>query len=107
MRGRIRLKKQFKAEPRRFSKQHPVPPGSLIRVREDNPGPHRALKGQQLRVGYYSKMDGLNVIWIVYADGQYGEATDHTYFNRHFEILREADEHDFFGVNRPKLETLP
>ena len=104
MRSRIRLKKQLKIDPRKFSKAHPIPPRSLIRVRDDNPGPHRALASQLLRVGFYRKTDGFNVIWIVYANGEYGETTNHTYFNRHFMVLKETSETDLYGTYRPSLQ---
>jgi hypothetical protein len=103
MRSRIKLKKQFGANPKKHSKARPIAPRSVIAVRESNPGPHRTLLGQLLRVGYYSKQDGLNVIWLVYEDGQYGETTSHQYLNRHFRVIVDSGETDFFGDSRPKL----
>jgi len=84
----------------------PIPPRSEIRVRSDNPGPYVDLLGSRLRVGYYSICDGLNVIWIVYPDGQYGETTDREHLRNHFEVGWRSDEQDMYGVNRPKLQPL-
>jgi hypothetical protein len=106
MRGRLKLKKQFRQNPRKYSKKNPVPPTTLIAVREDNPGPYSRLLNQTLRVGYYSKQDGLNVIWIVYPDGKYGESTDHACLNRFFRVISVPEETDFHGDNRTILQAI-
>jgi hypothetical protein len=106
MRSRVRLKKQFELNPKKYSKNHPIGPRSVISVREDNPGPHRNLIGQLIRVGYYSRQDGLNVIWIVYANGEYGETTTHSLLNRHFRVIVDSDETDPYGENRAMLPPL-
>jgi len=69
----IKRQKQYAAREKRvFAYQdrdiacNPVSPRSEIAVREDNPGPYVGLLGKRLRVSYYSRRDGLNVIWIVY-----------------------------------------
>jgi hypothetical protein len=106
MKSRVKLKKQFEASPRKFYKSQPISPCSVIAVRGDNQGPHRSLVGMVLRVGYYSKQDGTNVIWLVYPDGKYVETTDHCLLNRHFTVLTASEETDLFGVNRPPIAPL-
>lgn len=106
MKSRIALKKYFALNPRRFSKANPVPPRTSITVRHDNPGRYRSLLGQILRIGYYSKQDGLNTIWLVYPDGKYDESTTHAHLNRFFRILRVSEESDIHGEARPILSAL-
>jgi hypothetical protein len=106
MKSRVKLKKQFLASPRKFYKSRPISPGTVIAVREDNPGPHRSLMGMILRVGYYSKQDGTNVIWLVNPDGKYVETTDHRLLNRHFTVITVSEETDVFGANRPQIGSL-
>ena len=106
MKSRVKLKKQFEASPRKYYKSRPISPRTMIAVREDNPGPHRSLRGMVLRVGYYSKQDGTNVIWLVYPDGKYVERTDHRLLNRHFTVISASEETDLFGVDRPQIEPL-
>jgi hypothetical protein len=106
MRSRIRLKRQFKVSPKKYYKGRPIPPRSVIMVRKDNPGPHRSLLGIILRVGYYSKQDGTNVIWLVYPDGGYAEATTHALLNRHFTVLSVSENNDLFGVTQPEIQPL-
>jgi hypothetical protein len=106
MKSRVKLKKQFLASPRKFYKSRPISPRAVIAVREDNPGPHRSLIGMILRVGYYSKQDGTNVIWLVYPDGKYVETTDHRLLNRHFTVITASEETDVFGANRPQIGPL-
>jgi hypothetical protein len=103
MKSRIKLKKYFEVNPRRYYKTNPIPPRTVIAVREENPGPYRKLLGLTLRVGYYSRQDGLNVVWIVYPDGKYGETTTNQHINRHFRTLSASDETDVYGVDQPIL----
>ena len=106
MRSRLRLKRQFSLDPKSYFKNQPVPPRSEIVVREDNPGPYSRILGQRLRVGYYSKQDGLNVIWIVYPNAEYAETTNHMHLRRHFRVVVDSGESDYFGEHRPVLEPL-
>ena len=62
--------------------------------------------GMVLRVGYYSRQDGTNVIWLVYPDGRYNETPDHRFLNRHFNVVVPSPETDVFGMDRPKIEPL-
>jgi hypothetical protein len=106
MRSRIKLKKQFTLSPKKYYKTTPIRPRSVIAVREDNPGHHRSLLGLILRVGYYSKQDGTNVVWLVFPNGEYQQTTSQAYINRHFRIIHENDEPDLFGDERPILQSL-
>jgi hypothetical protein len=59
-----------------------------------------------LTIGYYSQQDGLNVIWIVYPDGKYGEATTHNHLNRFFQIISATNETDFYGTAKDRITAL-
>ena len=85
---------------------NPVCPRSEIAVREDNPGPYIDLLGKRLRVGYYRRRDGLNVIWIVYPNAAYGETTDHSHLRQFFKMVFDSGEADLYGDDRPVLEPL-
>ena|ERR1700744_5042244 len=103
MRSRIALKRYFAQNPKKYSKSNPVPPRTVFVVRRENPGPYKHLLEKLLRVGYYSKQDGLNCIWIVDEDGVYAEATVHQHLNRHFQVMSASDESDLYGEARPAL----
>jgi len=81
----------------------PVRPGSEIAVSEDKPGPYHSMLGQRLRVGYYGRNDGLNVIWIVFPNGEYGDTIDHSHLRKYFKVIRDSCDTDFYGDNSPAL----
>jgi len=85
---------------------NPIPPRSEIIVREENPGPYEYLRGKRLRVGYYSRRDGLNVIWIVNPNAEYGETTDHSHLRQFFKVVFDSGETDLYGDDRPVLKPL-
>ena len=85
-----------------------IPPRSRVRlVRADRtaPGWRREI-GRTFRVGYYSRQDGLNCIWLVNENGEYEQATDRDYLLRFFEIEHLMDEKDYFGVHKRRLGPL-
>ena len=45
-------------------------------------------------------------IWLVYANGKYGESTDHDHLNRFFIIEEVSNETEFFGDHRIQIEPL-
>jgi len=62
--------------------------------------------GELFRVGYYSKQDGLDVVWLVSESGKYEQATDHEFLNKYFVVHAVSLEKDFFGVDRKTLGPL-
>ncbi|MEO8206999.1 MAG: hypothetical protein ABI615_12530 [Chthoniobacterales bacterium] len=62
--------------------------------------------GKIFRIGYYSRQDGLDIVWLVNADGKYSETTDQSSIHKNFKILHRSDESDFFGDDRPPLKPL-
>jgi hypothetical protein len=57
-------------------------------------------------MGYYSKRDGLAVIWLVNDKGQNEQATDREFLIKYFEPIKISDESDLYGVGKPKFEPL-
>jgi hypothetical protein len=58
------------------------------------------------RIGYYSRQDGLDCIWLVNGRGEYEQTTDRATLLRHFLILRLSSERDVYGDARPPLPAL-
>ena len=76
-----------------------IPPRSLVTL--VRPGPDApewdGEVGRQFRVGYYSRADGLDCVWLVNDAGEYEQTTDPATLLRHFVVDRLSDETDFFG----------
>jgi len=82
-----------------------IPPLSvvkIIKVTRQQPA-WKDHKGKIFRIGYYSKQDGLDCVWLVDDDGTYGEAVDQEMIKTHFEVLELSDETDLFGDDRPVI----
>jgi hypothetical protein len=82
-----------------------IPPLSVVKIakvtRQTPAWKNR--KGKIYRVGYYSKQDGLDCVWLVDDDGKYCEAVDQAMIKTHFEVLELSEETDLFGDDRPIL----
>lgn len=76
-----------------------VPPGSVVRLaRSDNTTPlWQGREGETFRVGYYTPNDGLDVIWLVNAAGDYRETIDRESLVKFFEMQHLSSETDYFG----------
>jgi hypothetical protein len=85
-----------------------VPPRSRFRlVRSDAKTPDwKADVGRVFRIGYYSRQDGLDVIWLVNEDGKYDGATDRDFLLKYFELIEISDESDLYGDRKPPFEPL-
>ena len=82
-----------------------IPPRTVVRlVRFDEQTPAWQDKtGTLYRVGYYSEQDGLDVIWLVDDDGDYGETVDKECLLDYFQLIELSDETDLYGVSRPPI----
>jgi len=69
-------------------------------------GSWKAIVGRRFRVGYYSRQDGLDCIWLVNDAGEYEQTTDHQALSKYFKIVKRSKEKDFFGTNRRRLPRL-
>ncbi len=62
--------------------------------------------GRRFRVGYYSRKDGLDCIWLVNEGGEYEQTTDRESLLKYFEIERLSHEKNFYGVGKRRLAKL-
>jgi len=70
--------------------------------------PHARKKGHEVgqiyRIGYYSKQDGLELIWLVDDNGEYNWTADNEFIDKYFEIIEPSKERSIYGNNRPKIK---
>jgi hypothetical protein len=82
-----------------------IPPRSRLRlVRFDKQTPAwRKDVGREFRVGYYSRKDGLDCIWLVNEDGKYEQTTDRKFLLKYFEVELLSEERNFYGRGKRRL----
>ena len=81
----------------------PIPPCTVLRVKGSPSKEWKGNVGKHFRVGYYSRKDGLDCIWLVNDDGEYQETIDHEFLYKFFEIELLSKERSLYGRNRPHL----
>src|SRR6266849_7716144 len=70
----------FTLRPRKkYSFRLPVPPRSIVRAKTSPSRSWRKNVGRRFRIGYYSRMDGLDCIWLVNEEGKYEQTIDHDF----------------------------
>jgi hypothetical protein len=87
------------------AKPVPIPPQSVVRLARSNrstPAWRKEL-GRVFRIGYYSRMDGLDCIWLVNDEGKYEQTTDHEFLYRYFDVIHFAKDTNWYGRRRPIL----
>lgn len=87
---------------------HIIPPRSIFRlIRSDADAPDwKKDVGREFRIGYYSKQDGIEVIWLVNEQGKYEQTTDREFLLKYFEPVKISDESDLYGSARPQMRRL-
>jgi hypothetical protein len=104
MKKKSKLKLPFTKKPKqKYSFRVPVPPCSVISVRRKARSPWANEHGRTFRVGYYSKMDGLDCIWLVDENGKYDQTIDHESLSRFFDIQSIAKKRSLYGRGRPQF----
>jgi hypothetical protein len=73
-----------------------IPPRSVVKLL----APWGENQGRIFRIGYYSRQDGLDCVWLVNEAGEYEQTTDQKSIDEDFEILKLSDETDRFGIHR-------
>lgn len=88
-----------------MSVRKPIPPRSVVRLVTCPSGRHMWKKslGAIYRVGYYSRRDGTDCVWLVNESGEYQETVDHDYLFKYFDIIQISDEKNLYGTNRPQI----
>jgi hypothetical protein len=80
-----------------------IQPRSMVKPRG---GAIEHFGSESIRIGYYRRMDGLNCVWLVNAEGEYYGFADQRYLRENFDIIERSDETDLYGESRPVLEAL-
>lgn len=85
-----------------------IPPRSRVRLaRADKKTPYWTTHlGRQFRVGYYSRKDGLECIWLVDENAKYEQTTDRNFLLKYFHIERVSQEKNFYGVGKRRLSKI-
>ena len=88
-----------------MDKMVPIPPQSVVRLASaDSRTPDWKKEiGRIFRVGYYSRNDGLDCIWLVNDEGKYEQTTDHTFLYRYFDVIHFGKDTNWYGHRRSKL----
>jgi hypothetical protein len=85
-----------------------IPPRSRVRLMNADKLTRSWRKdvGRRFRIGYYSRKDGLDCIWLVNDDGEYEQTTDREFLVRYFEIEHLSSETNFYGTGKRRLGRL-
>ncbi len=85
-----------------------IPPRSVFRLaRSDDKTPEwKADVGRVFRIGYYSREDGTDVVWLVNEEGKYEQTTDREFLTKYFQAVEISDEADLYGSDKPKFRAL-
>ena len=99
--GHLEAKKNNSGNMVTTKREYPkvIPPLSVVELaRADAKTPAwKEELGRRFRVGYYSKQDGLDVIWLVDETGDYCETTDRDFLLKYFDIIELSEVSDYFG----------
>jgi hypothetical protein len=107
MKTKTKVRLPFTVKPKKkYSFPVPIPPCSVVSVRRDVGKPWASEAGRVFRIGYYSKMDGLDCIWLVDETGSYDQTIDHECLAKFFEIQSLARERSFYGRGRPQFSPM-
>jgi hypothetical protein len=90
-------------DPPYFIPKSIIPPGSVVRVRVDPTTDASLRRGEAFRIGYYSRQDGPNCVWLVDAAGTYTQTWDQASLGDTFDVVELSMEADIYGLHRPPL----
>lgn len=82
-----------------------IQPLSVVKLISDHPG-WQDVAGRTFRIGFYSRQDGLQCVWLVDESGDYMRTVDQQHIVNDFEILSLSSETEMFDVDRPVIEPL-
>lgn len=86
-----------------------IPPRSIFKLVEsdDSTPTWKDEIGRVFRIGYYSKQDGTDCIWLVNEKGEYEQTTSREYLLKYFEALEISNETEIFGNPEIPFDPLP
>jgi len=101
------MKYQYQA-PRITTKPVPIPPQSVVRWARTDRAARRWKEdiGRIFRIGYYSRMDGLDCIWLVNDEGEYEQTLDHEFLYRYLDVIHFAKDTNWYGHKRPLVPAI-
>lgn len=75
-----------------------IPPRSKFKLvySDENTRMWKNQIGRIFRIGYYSKQDGADCIWLVNEKGEYDQTTSREYLLKYFEPLEISGETEFY-----------
>jgi hypothetical protein len=91
---------------RKRSFRKPIAPRSVVPVKGSPSRSWRKNAGRRFRIGFYSKMDGLDCIWLVNETGEYEQTIDHDFLKKYFEVESVSRERSLYGMNRPPFAAI-
>ncbi len=62
--------------------------------------------GRCCRLGFYSRLDGLDVTWLVDEYGCYGETADTKDIPKYFDVIEISNNRDLYGDKSEPLAAL-
>jgi HEAT repeat protein len=85
-----------------------IPPRSRVRlIRADRQTPSwKKDVGRQFRIGYYSRKDGLDCIWLVNENGAYEQTTARAFLLKYFDVEHLSQEKNFYGRGKRRLRKI-
>lgn len=85
-----------------------IPPRSMFRLaRSDVKTPTWKKDVERVfRIGYYSRQDGLDDIWLVNEKGEYEGTADRDHLLKYFEPVKISRETNLYGVGKPQFRPL-
>jgi len=85
-----------------------IPPLTVVRlVRAGKNTPQwKTQIGRTFRIGYYSRQDGTDCVWLVNDAGQYEQTADQKELLNYFEVVERSKERALYGANRPQIPPL-
>ena len=85
-----------------------VPPLSRVRLvaSDQRARGWRRDVGRQFRIGYYSRKDGLDCVWLVNEKGEYEQTTDREFLIKYFKLERLSKTKSLYGDGKHRLRKL-
>ena len=94
-------------KPREKTPKFIIPPRSVVRlIHADSDWDTNLKVGDEFRIGYYSRQDGPNCVWLVDKSAEYIGTWDQKSLLESFEVVSLSDETDIYGLHRPVLQPL-
>ncbi len=83
-----------------------IPPLTLVEIihADDSTPVWKEEIGMQFKIGYYSRQDGLNTIWLVNKNGEYCETTDRNSLLKYFKIINISASKDYVGDSSEPIQ---